>query len=175
MTISAARVINLIGVLVLLVLAAEGGYYWGFNRGLKTAPSVSLPTSQPVLNDTRMDTSDIQTLINVMGLLFKPQVIKHLDGVPRESVWWSNWTISVGGKLTFLGDKDISMELSPSQKVKSWFLPPIVHYQVYNETSGLTSDIPRQEIRSGDTVGFNVSFDTLTGEAKEAWITKSIK
>ena len=110
-----------------------------------------------------------------MTLLFKPQVINHLQDVPPQTVWGSYWSISIGGKLSSLNDKEISLELTPEQGVKSWPLPTLIHYQIHNGTTRQTSDTPKETIQPGDNVNFSVSFDTLAGEAKEARIIKSVK
>ena len=172
------KLISIIAILILLTLAAEGGYYWGFNRGLKAAPApvltqIPTPTPSPIFNSK--DPADIQATVNAITLLFKPQVINHLKGVPVQAIWWSGWSINVGGKLTSLSDKEISLELAPDQGVKTWALPPSTKYQVYNETTRQGNDAAKEALQLGDTVGFSVSFDTRTGEITEARITKSVK
>lgn len=165
-------------VVILLIIAVEGGYYWGFNRGLKNAPAAAAIPAQipaPAAIFSGKDPADIQTTLNALALLFKPQVIDHLKGVPTHAVWGSYWSISVGGKLSFLGDKEILLELTPDQGARSWTLPPLTHYRIYNETTRQSNDTPKEAIQFGDTINFSVSFDTRTGEAKEAWITKSVK
>ncbi len=180
------KLIGLIGVLILLVLAAEGGYYWGFNRGLKTAPAVSPPVPSPRSDANQdagrpkeifsgKDPADVQTTLNVLSLFFKPSVIDHLRGVPPQTIWWSGWSINIGGKLAFLNDKEISLELPPQPGVKTWPLPQSVNYRIYNETTRQTTDASKQEIQPGDTVGFSVDFDTRTGEILTTRITKSVK
>lgn len=175
------RLISIIAVLILLVLAAEGGYYWGYSQGLKNAPAPlailtqtpPIPTQGPIIG--AKDPTDIQTAAGVMALLFKPQVIDHLKNVPADAVWWSSWSIAVGGKLSSLNDKEISLELTPDQGVKNWSLPPLTHYQISNETTRQNDDISKEAIQSGDTINFSVNFDTRTGEILEAWIIKSLK
>ncbi len=173
------KLISTIAVLILLTLAAEGGYYWGFNRGLKNAPAASIPAQTPVATTTPIfsgkDPADIQAATNALALLFKLQVIDHLKGVPPQAVWWSGWSINIGGKLAFLGDKEISLELTPDQGVKTWALPPFTGYRIYNETTRQSNDAAKETIQLGDTVGFSVQFDTRTGEATEASVTKSVK
>ena len=172
------KLISIIAVLILLALAAEGGYYWGFNRGLKNAPAPILaqtpsPTPGPIFSPR--DPADIQATVNAMSLLFKPQVIDHLKGVQPQSIWGSYWSVSVGGKLLSLSDKEISVELNPDQKIRNWTFPANTRYQIYNETTRQSSDTPKETIQPGDTINFSVGFDTLTGEIKEARITKSVK
>lgn len=176
------KLISIIAVLIMLTLAAEGGYYWGFNRGLKNAPApapiltqtpVPTPSVAPIFS--AKDPADIQDFLNATNLLFKSQVIDHLKSVPPHSVWWSSWSISIGGKLSSLNGKEISLELTPEQGVKTWTLPPSVRYKIYNETTRQETSADKEVMKPGDTIGFSVSFDTRTGESLEASITKSVK
>lgn len=176
------KLISIIAVLILLALAAEGGYYWGFNRGLKNAPAPApiltqtpVPTPSPATIFSGKDAADIQDFLNVTNLLFKSQVIDHLKGVPIQAVWWSSWSILIGGKLTSLSDKEISLELTPEQGVKTWDLPPSVRYKIYNEITRQETSTTKEEMKVGDTIGYSVNFDTRTGESLEASIAKSVK
>lgn len=174
------KLISIIAILILLALAAEGGYYWGFNRGLKNAPAVPISAQTPAPTPaaalfSAKDPADIQATVNAIALLFKPQVIDHLKSVQPQSIWGSYWSISIGGKLSSLNDKEISLELTPDQKVKTWTLSTLIHYQIYNDTTRQTGDIPKETIQPGDAVNFSVGFDTQTGEIKETRITKSVK
>lgn len=174
------KLISIIAVLILLILAAEAGYYWGFNRGLKNAPATApiiaqIPGRTPAAIFSGKDPADIQAAVNAMALLFKPQVIDHLKNVPVDAVWWSSWSISIGGKLLSLNDKTISLELASTQGVKTWILPESIRYQIYNETTRQETPVDKETMQPGDMVGFSVDFDTRTGEILEARLTKNVK
>lgn len=174
------KLISIIAVLIMLTLAAEGGYYWGFNRGLKNAPAPApvltqtpVPTPGPIFS--AKDPANLQAAINAMALLFKPQVIDHLKNVSADAVWWSSWSIAIGGKLLSLNDKTISLELTKGQEAKTWVLPKSIRYQFYNETTRQETPVGKEAIQPGDTVGFAVNLDTRTGEILEARLTKNVK
>lgn len=172
------KLISIIAVLILLALATEGGYYWGYNRGLKNAPAPVLtqtPTPTPATLFSAKDPADIQAAVNTMALLFKPEVINHLKNVPAEAVWWSSWSMAIGGKLRSLSDKEISLELAPEKGAKTWTLPVSVRYQIYNETTRQETSAAKEAMQPGDIVGFSVDFDTRTGEIREGRISKNVK
>lgn len=172
---SPGKLISIIAVMILLTLAAEGGYYWGFSRGLKNAPTASISAPTPAVLFSAKDPTDIQAAVNALGLLFKPQVIDHLKNAPADAVWWSSWSIGIGGKLLSLNDKTISLELTPGQGAKTWVLPESIRYQFYNETTRQETPVDKQAIQPGDTVSFAVSLNTRTGEILEARLTKNVK
>jgi len=173
------KILSISIAIIVLIIAVEGGYYWGINRGFKNTPASLVPAknenNNPTIIFNNQDSADLQTTLSAITLLFKPQVIDHLKGIPTTALWGSTWSIAIGGKLSSLSDKEISLELTSGQGVKSWTLPPLIHYLMYNETTQQSTPISKETIQLGDTIGFSVNFDTQTGEAEEGWINKNVK
>lgn len=174
------KLISIIAVLILLTLAAEGGYYWGFGRGLKAAPvplsvltQTPVPTPGPIYSGK--DPADIQTTVIAMTLLFKPQVINHLQDVPPQNIDGSSWYIEISGTLLELTDKNITLEFSTGI-TRSWNLldKTPAAFKFYNKATQQTQPASLREFNLGDRVYLNIGFNTLTGEVKEVSVIKNI-
>lgn len=158
--------------LILLVIAAEGGYYWG----IRTAKNQNSRTQGP---------GDINPLQNVTDSSSPGAIIPVTDGVAREwvktvndlpidSLWTSAWDSSIGGKFVGKDKTSVIIDTSKGRKKIEYPVGSTITYDLYDEMKDEHTPLSETDIQEGDNVTVFVSISTIDGTVHYASLSKII-
>lgn len=168
------KIIIYLVALIILAIAGEGGYYLGVNAGKRIGVQETLRRQ-----NQRQTQEKPSSIIPVIGQSAS-QWIEHVNSLPIESIWNSNWQVSIGGKFVSMNDKSIILEINGEKKTINFPMEisriEKVQFSQYNiETQIYTpNSLSQNEIVPGDLINVSITVGTLTGKVSFLEISKQL-
>lgn len=168
---SGKLIYTLAGV-ILLVIAVEGGYYWGTKSARGQLPNRSAPPIS--ITDQKIGAKEeVNSIIPVIDEAAGDWV-KFVNSLPIDALWTSNWQTSIGGKFISKDAVSATIETSKGQKRIEYPLGSKINFFLYDNATDTHVPISESEINPGDDVTVVVSIGTLDGIVSDSSLNKII-
>lgn len=157
-------------VLILIVLAAEGGYYVGstqlWSRNAKTPQTVPTTTPSPTFSSSQSE---------ILQSLFAPETVTHFVGISKDFVSQSEWLVGIWGKFVKMDNDSITMSLDGH--IKQFPIPKTATLVLnkWSESRHVESPAKAGEMLSNEDVTIYLTLETITGKIIRVQLTKSIE
>lgn len=155
-----------------MVIAVEGGYYWG-TKTAKSRLSNRSVSPVAVINQGSGAKEEANSIIPVADEIAGDWV-KFVNSLPIDALWTSNWQTSIGGKFISKDAVSATIETSKGQKRIEYPLGSKIKFLVYDNAADIHTPINDAEILPGDQVTVVVSIGTLDGIVSDASLNKVI-
>lgn len=168
---SGKLIYTLVGV-ILLVIAVEGGYFWGTKSARSQLANRRIaPVAISDQNtDQREETNSIIPVVDEAA----GNWVKLVNSLPIDALWTSNWQTSIGGKFISKDAVSATIETSKGQKRIEYPLGSKINFFLYDYAANTHTPINETEIRPGDQVTVVVSIGTLDGIVSDSSLNKII-
>lgn len=154
-------------VVILLILAVEGGYYAALAQARTERSAVARVTPAPATQPTPP----------LLPSLFDRKTIRIFPLIPESGIWQSEWTIGAAGTLVSLAKEFVSIYIEADGALKSFSFPPDqpVVYSQWSQRSDKSSPVDPETIHIGDNVSVSFTIETTSGKMKNFAVTKNIE
>ena len=161
-------IVFLIGLIV-FALAGEGGYILGIKAGKKIGVRETLKVQKPKDQESVLIQPSFGKEITELSGMIK--------NLPKNSIWKSEWTMIIGGKLISYSNDSITLKTSSGEKTIGLTIPfseAKIFVSHKNASEVGPTNATKEELQPENNISIQMTFDLLNSKTKSVEVFKII-